>query len=147
MSIIYSVEGYFCEDKLEYVWKSKVKYGNIMLTPNHLLFEGGVKKSLVSKSDVGFNIKIPFSTILRVTKTKFRMIHIVVIETIEGKLFTFTMADDFTMGKKKAIDLYKVLNQVVFEYKKDLALCSNCGKEVENGHKYCIHCGREISEP
>jgi len=147
MSIIYSTEGYVLEGKLDHEWKSNMKYGHITLILDSLLFEGGIKEGDISKSNVGENIKILYTDILSVNKTKYRLNHVVEIESYDGKLFTFNMADEFGTGKKKANELYNKLNQAIFEYKKNLAICSKCGKEIEEGQEFCKYCGKKIVEP
>jgi len=115
MSLLFNSEGYFCEGEVEREWKFKMKYGRILLTNQELsLF----KKSTISLTEIetiidkftdGF--KIPLLKINKVSNTKIGKIYVVRIETTDGFLFSITMADDKSSGKKKSIEFCELINE------------------------------------
>jgi hypothetical protein len=117
MSVIYTIEGYFCKLKLVDDWKSNSEYGVMTLTPENLIFEISFKKELNNRFNKGSNLIIPYSEIIDIKKLKIRSNIIVIIEMIDGKNYAFIL----TTSKKCVNELYQTLSQTFFfEYKQQL---------------------------
>ena len=115
MSLLFNSEGYFCEGEVERDWQFKMNFGRILLTNQELsLF----KKSMISLTEIetiidkftdGF--KIPLLKINKVTNTKIGKIYVVRIETTDDFLFSITMADNKSSGKKGSLELSELINE------------------------------------
>lgn len=114
MSLLFNSEGHFCEGEVEKNWQLNMKFGRIVLTNQELsLF----KKSNISLTEIepiidkftdGF--KIPLLKINKVSNIKIGKIYVVRIETTDGFLFSITMADDKSSGKKRSMELNELIN-------------------------------------
>ena len=163
MTLVYSTEGYFCEGEVVKDWRFKMEFGRILLTETELTL---VKKSNIKLTEQGSSVDnykadfiIPLTQIKKAYSVKIQKIYVVVIETRDGLLFSITMANDNSIGRKNSINLSEKINstvllalkesnaaQTVGDYKKkpQTNSCINCGAEISNSWKYCKNCGREL---
>ena len=161
--IVYSNEGYFCEGEVVKDWRFKMEYGRIILSELKLSL---VKKSDISLTEMGSSVDkygegfiIPLTQIKKAYSANIQKIYVVVIETRDGLLFSMTMANEKSIGRKDSIDLSEKINatillahsessnaQVVSDYKikPQTNSCSNCGEEISHSWKFCKNCGREL---
>ncbi len=114
MSLLFNSDGYFCEGEVVKKWELSMETGKIILSKVELLL---VKKSDISLTEIGSSVddftegfKIPLSEIIKAYSIKNRKIHVVIIETRDNHLFSVTMADDKSYGKKKSLELSDLIN-------------------------------------
>ena len=114
MSLLFDSEGYFCEGEAEMEWQFKMKFGRILLTNQELsLFKKSTislteTETIIDKFADGF--KIPLLKINKVSNIKKGKIYVVRIETTDGFLFSITMADSKSSGKKRSMELSELIN-------------------------------------
>ena len=108
-----------------------------------MVFEGVTGTySNVYKDSSGFYFEILISTILRAYKAKAKLLHVVIIETIDGKYYTVVSLSQTSMlGKQNAKKLVKVLNDI----KSERAFCPKCGHGVIRSSTFCGNCGSKLS--
>jgi len=115
MSLLFNSEGYFCEGEVERDWKFKMKFGRILLTNQELsLFKKSnirltETETIIDKFTDGF--KIPLLKINKVSTIKKGKIFVVRIETTDGFLFSITMADNKSSGKKGSMEFCELINK------------------------------------
>ena len=44
---------------------------------------------------------------------------------------------------REPIEILQVGDKIEISKRKDVIVCDNCGKELENTYRYCPHCGKE----
>ncbi|MFW9988191.1 MAG: hypothetical protein ACFFC3_06005 [Candidatus Odinarchaeota archaeon] len=115
MSLLFNLEGYFCEGEVEKDWQFKMQFGRILLTDQELAL---LKKSNISLTEIepiidkftdGF--KIPLLKINKVSNIKIGKIYVLRIETTDGYIFSVTMADNKSSGKKRNMELGVLINR------------------------------------
>ncbi|TFF69349.1 MAG: zinc ribbon domain-containing protein [Promethearchaeota archaeon] len=164
MSLIYSSEGYFCENEVHGNWQFSMDLGIILLTNHHLSL---LKKSNINLTEIGSSIddynegyKIPLENIKKVYPLKQGKIHTVKIETRDNHDFSITLADNESYGKNNSEELSKIINstilsvikaeEMVLDSNKDLSYdkstkyCKFCGSKISITANYCINCGMEL---
>ena len=114
MSLLFNSEGYFCEGEVEREWQFKMQFGRIILTNKELTL---LKKSNISLTEIepiidkftdGF--KIHLLKIKKVSNIKIGKIYVVRIETTDGFIFSITLADNKSSGKKRNMELCELIN-------------------------------------
>ncbi len=115
MSLLFNLEGYFCEGEVERDWQFKMQFGKILLTNQELTL---LKKSNISLTEIdpiidkftdGF--KIPLLKINKAFNIKIGKIYVLRIETTDGFIFSITMADNKSSGKKRNMELSELINR------------------------------------
>jgi len=117
MALLYNSEGYFCEGEVGKKWQFEMIYGKILLTDLELSF---IKKTNISLTEIGSSVddfhkdyQIPLSKIKKAYSIKQGKIYTVIVETRDEFLFSITMADEKSYGKKKSIELSEVINAAI----------------------------------
>ncbi|MBY8991555.1 MAG: hypothetical protein KGD58_12430 [Candidatus Lokiarchaeota archaeon] len=117
MNILYVSEGYFCEGEVGKDWQLNMQYGKILLTDQEISL---VKKSKISLTEIGTSVddfhkdyQIPLTKVKKAYSFKQRKIYTVIIETRDGYIFSLTMADDKSHGKKKSVELSELINAAI----------------------------------
>jgi hypothetical protein len=117
MSLLFNSNGYFCEGEVAKKWEFSMEYGKIVLNKIELLL---IKKSDISLTEIGSSVddftegfKIPLTEIKKAYSIKNRKIYVVIVETRDNHLFSITMADDKTYGKKKSMELSDLINAAI----------------------------------
>ena len=139
MSILYESDGFFCQGAITYLQKKKVKFGRIILTNEAIICEGGISHGNISKNSTGYNITIPLSQIKKAFKSKKRMLHIFIVETLDDNFFTFTFGGtDTTLGKERAISWEQRVNQALSDSSTTNlnAFCTECGNKRDPNSKF-----------
>ena len=151
MTIIFNSQGYFCEGEITYVQREKVKFGRISLTNDALYFEGGIQHGYTPKNNVGYNVKIPLSQIKKAYKSKKRLLHIFIVETLDNNFFTISFGNDTSLGKKEAKKLAALMSQTMSKSITTQPIttisdnfCTNCGAKRIADSKFCGTCGKEF---
>jgi len=119
MSLLFNSPGYFCEGEVGKKWQFEMEFGKIILSEQELSL---IKKSDISLTEKGSSIdkfnegfKIPVTKINKAYSIKNRDNFFVIIETRDDHLFSITMADNKTFGKKKSIDLAELINVAILK--------------------------------
>ncbi|MFX1344321.1 MAG: hypothetical protein ACFFAI_04385 [Promethearchaeota archaeon] len=119
MTILYNSDGYFCEGEVGKKWQFEMTFGKILLTDLELLF---IKKANISLTDIGSSVddfhkdyQIPLTKIKKVFSFKQGKIYTVIIETRDNFLFSITMADEKSHGKKESIELTDLINATILK--------------------------------
>jgi len=114
MYLLFNSEGYFCEGEVGKNWQFDMESGRIILSNQQLSL---IKKSNISLTEIGNTIdkfnegyKIPLLKINKVTNMKKGKIYVVKVETTDDYLFSITMADYKSSGKKKSIELSELIS-------------------------------------
>ncbi len=88
-----------------------------MLTDLELSF---VKKTDISLTEIGSSVddfhrdyQIPLSKIIKAYSFKQGKIYTVIVETRDNYMFSITMADEKSFGKKKSIELSDLINAAI----------------------------------
>ncbi len=122
MTLLYNSEGYFCEGEVGKEWQFEMVYGKILLTDLELSF---IKKTNISLTEIGSSVddfhkdyQIPLSKIRKAYSIKQGEIYTVRVETRDEFLFSITMANEKSYGKKKAIELSELINAVILNSSK-----------------------------
>lgn len=122
MTLLYNSEGYFCEGEVGKEWQFEMVYGKILLTDLELSF---IKKTNISLTEIGSSVddfhkdyQIPLSKIKKAYSIKQGEIYTVRVETRDEFLFSITMANEKSYGKKKAIELSELINAVILNSSK-----------------------------
>ena len=122
MTLLYNSEGYFCEGEVGKEWQFEMVYGKILLTDLELSF---IKKTNISLTEIGSSVddfhkdyQIPLSKIKKAYSIKQGKIYTVRVETRDEFLFSITMANEKSYGKKKAIELSELINAVILNSSK-----------------------------
>lgn len=122
MALLYNSEGYFCEGEVGTNWQFEMVYGKILLTDLELSF---IKKTNISLTEIGSSVddfhkdyQIPLLKIKKVYSIKQGKIYTVIVETRDEFLFSITMANEKSYGKKKAIELSELINAVILNSSK-----------------------------
>jgi len=122
MTLLYNSEGYFCEGEVGKEWQFEMVYGKILLTDLELSF---IKKTNISLIEIGSSVddfhkdyQIPLSKIKKAYSIKQGEIYTVRVETRDEFLFSITMANEKSYGKKKAIELSELINAVILNSSK-----------------------------
>ena len=117
MALLYNSEGYFCEGEVGKNWQFEMVFGKILLTDLELSF---VKKSNISLTEIGNSVddfhrdyQIPLSKIIKAYSFKQGKIYTVIVETRDNYMFSITMADEKSFGKKKSIELSDLINAAI----------------------------------
>ena len=117
MTLLYNSEGYFCEGEVGKNWQFEMVFGKILLTDLELSF---VKKSNISLTEIGNSVddfhrdyQIPLSKIIKAYSFKQGKIYTVIVETRDNYMFSITMADEKSFGKKKSIELSDLINAAI----------------------------------
>lgn len=117
MTLLYNSEGYFCEGEMGKNWQFEMVFGKILLTDLELSF---VKKSNISLTEIGNSVddfhrdyQIPLSKIIKAYSFKQGKIYTVIVETRDNYMFSITMADEKSFGKKKSIELSDLINAAI----------------------------------
>ena len=162
-TLVYSTEGYFCEGEVVKDWRFKMEYGRIILSESELSL---VKKSNINLTEIGSSVDnykegfvIPLTQIKKAYSTKIQKIYVVVIETRDGLLFSITMANERSFGRRESIHLSEMINSTVllanktskntqnvddYKVKPQTNSCTNCGEEIAPNWIFCKNCGREL---
>ena len=163
MALVYSNEGYFCEGEVVKDWKFKMENGKIILSELELSL---VKKSNISLTEMGSSVDnykegfvIPLTQIKKAYSANIQKIYVVVIETRDGLLFSITMANERSIGRRESINLSEKINSTIllaikaskntqnagdYKIKPQTNSCINCGQEFAPNAKFCKNCGREL---
>jgi hypothetical protein len=79
-----------------------------------------IKKANISLTEIGSSVddfhkdyQIPLSKIKKAFSFKQRKIYTVIIETRDNFMFSITMADEKSYGKKKSIELSELINAAI----------------------------------
>jgi len=119
MSLLFNSQGYFCEGEAGQRWQFEMEFGKIILSEQELSL---IKKSDISLTERGSSIdkfnegfKIPIIKIEKAYSIKNRKIYVVIVETRDDHLFSITMADNQTFGKKKSLDLAEKINVAILK--------------------------------
>jgi len=122
MALLYSSEGYFCEGEVGKEWQFEMVYGKILLTDLELSF---IKKTNISLTEIGSSVddfhkdyQIPLSKIKKAYSIKQGKIYTVRVETRDEFLFSITMANEKSYGKKKSIELSESINVAILNSSK-----------------------------
>ncbi len=140
-----------------------MEHGKIILSELELSL---VKKSNISLTEMGSSVDnykegfvIPLTQIKKAYSANIQKIYVVVIETRDGLLFSITMANNRSIGRKDSINLSEKINSTVLlalkesnttqnvgDYKinPQTNSCINCGAEISHIWKFCKNCGREL---
>ncbi|MFX0027827.1 MAG: hypothetical protein ACFE8B_01335 [Candidatus Hermodarchaeota archaeon] len=117
MTVLYNSEGYYCEGEVGKNWQFDMNFGKILVTNEGITL---VKKSNISLTEIGDSIddfhkdyQIPLSKIKKVYSFKQRKIYTVKIETRDGYIFSLTMANEKSDGKKNSIELSELINAAI----------------------------------
>jgi len=117
MTLLYNSEGYFCEGEVGTKWRFEMVYGKILLTDLELSF---IKKTNISLTEIGSSVddfhkdyQIPLSKIKKAYSIKQGKIYTVRVETRDEFLFSITMANEKSYGKKKSIELSESINAAI----------------------------------
>ncbi|MFW9940593.1 MAG: hypothetical protein ACFFFT_06100 [Candidatus Thorarchaeota archaeon] len=117
MTILYNSDGYFCEGEVGKKWQFEMTFGKILLTNAELSF---IKKENLSLTEIGSSVddfhkdyQIPLSKIKKAFSFKQGKIYTVIIETRDNYIFSITMADEKSDGKKKSIELSDLINATI----------------------------------
>jgi len=117
MNFLYNSEGYFCEGEVGKNWQYDMTFGKILVTNQEISL---VKKSNISLTEMGSSVddfhkdyQIPLKNINKAYTFKQGKIHTVRIETRDGYLFSLTMADEKSYGKKKSMELSEIINAAI----------------------------------
>jgi len=163
MALVYSNEGYFCEGEVVKDWKFKMEQGKVILSELELSL---VKKSNISLTEMGSSVDnykegfiIPLTQIKKAYSANIQKIYVVVIETRDGLLFSITMANNRSIGRRESINLSEMINSSIllaikankstqnaddYKIKPQTNRCINCGAEISHIWKFCKNCGREV---
>jgi len=164
MSLIYSSEGYFCENDVHGDWQFSMELGKILLTNLYLSL---LKKSKINLTEIGTSIdnynegyKIPLESIRKVYPLKQGKIYIVKVETRDNHQFSITLADNETYGKNRSEELSEIINSTILHVikaeemvtNKNLDLssdisteyCKFCGSAINPKANYCKNCGMKL---
>ncbi|TFG17289.1 MAG: zinc ribbon domain-containing protein [Promethearchaeota archaeon] len=164
MSLIYSSEGYFCENDVHGDWQFSMELGKILLTNQYLSL---LKKSNINLTEIGTSIdnynegyKIPLDSIRKVYPLKQGKIHTVKVETRDNHQFSITLADNETYGKNRSEELSEIINSTILhaikaedmvtnknlELNSDISTeyCKFCGSTISPKAKYCKNCGMKL---
>ena len=105
MELIFDDEGYFCEGVVPKKWQFFMEFGKILLTKEKLSL---IKQSNISLTEIGASVDdfnegfiIPLHNIKKAYDVKEKKIYMVKVETRDNLLFSITMANDKSIGKKK----------------------------------------------
>lgn len=151
MSLIYSSDGYFCENDVQGKWQFSMELGKILLTNRNLSL---LKKSNINLTEIGSSIdeynegyKIPLERIQKVYQLKQRKIYIVKVETRDDHHFSITLADNESYGKNKSKELTDIINSTILNTIKSKQLDKNNNSNLENNTstKFCKFCGSKIN--
>ena len=122
MALLYNSEGYFCEGEVGKGWQFEMVYGKILLTDLELSF---IKKTNISLTEIGSSVddfhkdyQIPLSKIKKAYSIKQGKIYTVRVETRDEFLFSITMANEKSYGKKKSIELSESINVAILNSSK-----------------------------
>jgi len=151
MSLIYSSEGYFCENDVNGDWQFSMELGKILLTNQYLSL---LKKSNINLTEIGSSIddynegyKIPLESIRKVYPLKQGKIHTVKVETRDNHHFSITLADNESYGKTKSEELSEIINSTVLNVVKAkwMSINKNIDMKSNISSKYCKFCGSKIN--
>ena len=164
MSLIYSSEGYFCENEVQGKWQFSMELGKILLTDQNLSL---LKKSNIKLTEIGSSIddynegyKIPLEKIRKAYQLKQGKIYTVKVETRDDHHFSITLADNESYGKNKSKDLSELINSTILNGIKSKQMdknnnidsksntsfnsCKFCGSKISYYANYCRYCGKEL---
>ena len=154
MSILYQAEGFFTQGKITMVQNPAVNYVNINITTNRFEFIGkNVQFPGIIKNSIGFRFDIPWSNIKNINKTKARMMHVIIIETLDN-FYTILPLDPHSSGlgisrsKKNAFELLATINKAKAQIqveKSNIIFCTNCGEKLKPASDFCGNCGHKVS--
>ncbi len=125
-----------------------------------------VKKSNISLTEIGSSVDnykegfvIPLTQIKKAYSANIQKIYVVVIETRDGLMFSITMANERSIGRRESINLSEKINSTIllaikaskntqnagdYKIKPQTNSCINCGQEFAPNAKFCKNCGREL---
>jgi len=136
MSLLYQAAGFFTEGKITMVQNSNIHYVEINITTKGFEFVGSsIAFTGINKDSSGFYTRILWSDIRDIKKSKTRLIHVVIIETLDT-FYTIIPMDPLhksSLGisstKKHSMELlatiYKAKAQVKQIEKSKDVFCSN----------------------
>lgn len=151
MSLLYSSEGYFCENEVQGNWQFTMELGKILLTDQELSL---LKKSKIALTEIGSSIddynegyKIPLERIRKVYQLKQGKIYTVKVETRDNHHFSITLADNESYGKEKSEDLSEIINATLLNVIKSKQMVTNKNLDLKSNKstKFCKYCGSKIN--
>jgi len=158
MSFLYQAAGFLSEGKMKMVQRFDVYYVNINITSYGFEFIGSFYSSQgLVKNNTGFHFDIPWSDIQDITKTRERIMHVIIIQTHDS-FYTILPLDSqnkklFTNAKKNAIELFATINEAKFQVDNltsqartsKSTFCTNCGEKIKPDSDFCGNCGHKFS--
>ena len=164
MSFLYQAAGFLSQGKMKMVQRTDVYYVVINITTNGFEFigadiriPGSQLMPTTYKNNTGFHFDIPWSEIKDIIKTRERIMHVIIIETLDD-FYTILPLDSlnkklFTNAKKNAIALYATINEAKMQVDNltsqartsKSTFCTNCGEKIKPGSDFCGNCGHKFS--
>ena len=158
MSFLYQAAGFLSQGKMKMIQRADVYFVNINITSYGFEFIGSIYSSQgVVKNSTGNRFDIPWSDIKDIIKTKERIMHVIIIQTLDD-FYTILPLDSqnrklFTNAKKNAIELFAIINEAKSQVD-NLAnqartskstFCTNCGEKIKPDSDFCWNCGHKFS--
>lgn len=153
MSLLYQAAGFFTQSKMKMVQRSDVHYVIINITTNGFSFIGAnVQFPGLTKDSTGFRFEVPWSSIKDIVKTKERMMHVIIIHTLDD-FYTILPMDPQNMSglgiaasKKNSKDLLATINKAKAQVDASKSkFCTNCGEQLKPDSDFCGNCGYKLS--
>lgn len=152
MSLLYQSAGFFTQNKMKMIQRSDVHYVIINISTNGFEFVGtNFNLPNFHKDSTGFRFDVPWSYIKNIIKTKERMMHVIIIHTLDDFYTILPLDPQTTSGlgisssKKNSKDLLATINKAKAQVDASKSkFCTNCGEQIKPDSDFCGNCGYKL---